>query len=135
MKETWRAGLSTTARITVDRARTIDFLGEAGRVYATPELVRDVEITCRSLLLAHSEPDEDSVGTRIELDHLAATPLGMGVEITATVMEVDGRRVVLEFEARDDAEVVARGRHARFVVNPARLAERLQGKLALVRPA
>lgn len=135
MKDTCKAGLSTTTRITIDQQRTVDFLGEAGRVYATPELVRDIEITCRSLLLAHSQPDEDSVGTRIELDHLAATPMGMGVEITATVMEVDGRRVVLAFEARDDVEVVARGRHARFVVNPAKLAERLKGKLETARQA
>jgi fluoroacetyl-CoA thioesterase len=131
MKDSWKVGLQTTTRITVDRPRTIDFLGETGRVYATPELVRDVEITCRGLLLEHSQDSEDSVGTRMELDHLAATPLGMWVEITATVVEVDGRRCTLEFVARDPVETVARGRHGRAVVNPARLAERLQGKLAL----
>ncbi len=66
MKSSLASGLTTTRRITVDRSRTIGFMGEGGRVYATPELVRDVEVTCRNLLLEHLDEGEDSVGTRVE---------------------------------------------------------------------
>ena len=128
MKDTLKTGLTTTNRVTIDRARTIDFMGDEGRVYATPELVRDIEITCRNFLLEHTDAGEDSVGARIELDHLAATLLGMWVEITAQVVEVEGRRVVFKISARDSLEDVARGRHARFVVNTAKTLERLKGK-------
>jgi len=72
MKTTLVPGLTTTREFAVDRERTIDFMGEEARVYATPMLVRDIEVTCRELLLAHLDPGEDSVGTRVEIDHLAA---------------------------------------------------------------
>ena len=77
MKATLQPGLRHTAKFTVSRDRTIDFMGEKARVYATPMLVRDVEIACRELLLKHLDPGEDSVGTRVELDHLGATLMGM----------------------------------------------------------
>src|SRR5256885_14495650 len=73
MKASLTTGLTATRRITVDRNRTIGFMGEGGRVYATPELIRDIEMTCRNLLLEHLDEGEDSVGTRVEIDHLAAT--------------------------------------------------------------
>lgn len=132
MKENLEAGLTTTARITVDEGRTIDFMGDEGRVYATPELVRDIENVCRDLLLDWTDAGEDSVGVHISLDHTAPTPLGMWVEITATVSERDGRRVTFDIGARDAVEDVARGRHVRFVVDVARSAERLQRKLGQV---
>jgi predicted thioesterase len=128
MKDTLKVGLMTTNRITVDRGRTIDFMGDEGRVYATPELVRDVENTCRNFLLGHLDEGEDSVGTRVELDHVAPTLLDMWVEITAKVVEVEGRRVVFEISARDPVEEVARGRHARFVVSVSKSVERLKAK-------
>ena len=67
-------------------------MGEDARVYATPMLVRDIEVTCRELLLEHLDPGEDSVGTRVEIDHLAATLLGMKVTINATLAELKGAR-------------------------------------------
>ena len=114
--------------ISVDRERTIDFMGEAARVYATPALVRDIEVTCREGLLEQLDPGEDSVGARIEVDHLAPTPLGMAVEITATVTEIDGRRVAFEIIARDPVEEIARGKHVRFIVDVAKTAQRLRAK-------
>ncbi|HEX6386689.1 MAG TPA: thioesterase family protein [Anaerolineae bacterium] len=128
MKDSLTTGLTTTARITIDEARTIHFMGEEGRVYATPELVRDIENTCRDLLLAHLDPGEDSVGVRIEVDHTAATLLGMWVEITATVTAVDGRRVTFDITARDAVEDVAHGKHIRFVVDVQKSAERFRRK-------
>lgn len=128
MKPTLVAGVATTARITVDRARTIGFLGEDARVYATPELVRDIEMTCRDLLLAHLDAGEDSVGTRVEIDHLAATLLGMTVELTVTITEVKGRAIAFEVSGQDEVETVCRGRHNRFVVEGETTQSRLAAK-------
>lgn len=130
MKTSLAAGLSATSKLTVDRERTIDFMGEKARVYATPMMVRDVEIACRELLLRHLDPGEDSVGTRIELDHLAATLMGMPVELKVTVAEVKGRAITLDVEGRDSLDAICRGKHQRFVVDvnktQARLADKAQ---------
>ena len=132
MKATLSAGVTSTARHAVDRERTIEFMGEKARVYATPMLVRDIEIACRDLLLAHLDPGEDSVGTRVELDHLAPTPLGMHVQIKVTVTEVKGRAVAFEFEGRDDVDVICRGVHRRFVVDVKATESRIAAKAAKV---
>ncbi len=137
MKPTLTAGVTATATIAVDRARTIDFMGEAARVYATPMLVRDIEMTARDLLLAHLDPGEDSVGTRVEVDHLAATLLGQQVTLKVTVAEVKGRAVVLEVEGHDGVDTICRGRHHRFVVDVKATEARLAAKAAkagLVKP-
>src|SRR5262245_61206761 len=120
MKPTLRPGLTLTRRVTVDRARTIGFMGEDGRVYATPAMVMDVEMTCRELLLQHLDPGEDSVGVRVEIDHLAATPIDSWVEITATLTALDRRRIAFEFSVRDAVDEVGRGRHIRFVSETAK---------------
>ncbi len=128
MKVTLQAGATANTALTVDRERTIDFMGEKARVYATPMLVRDIEIACRNLLLDHLDPGEDSVGTRVELDHLAATLMGMKVELTATISEVKGRLISFEFSGRDKLEPICRGRHQRFVVDVKTTESRLTAK-------
>lgn len=128
MKQSLAAGISTTRRVEIDRARTIDFMGEDGRVYATPELVRDIEITCREFLLEHLDTGEDSVGIRIEADHMAATLMGMAVEFSVTIAEVKGRQVVFDVTAKDDLEKICQGRHIRFVVDVEQTKKRLAGK-------
>src|SRR5574341_361188 len=130
MKPTLTAGVAGTREYLVDRDRTIDFMGEEARVYATPMLVRDIEMTCRELLLAHLDPGEDSVGTRVEIDHLAATLLGMKVTISAAVAEVKGRAVVFDVSATDGVDTICRGRHARFVANVEQVKQRLKQKRA-----
>lgn len=123
-------GLTFSRRLTVDVGRTIGFMGEAGRVYATPALISDIEYTCRDGLLAHLDPGEDSVGTRVAIDHLAATLPGMAVQISATVAEVSGRLVTFEVIARDALDEIGRGRHIRFVVDVRRTLDRLRAKAA-----
>lgn len=130
MKPTLAVGVSATREFTVDRDRTIDFMGEEARVYATPMLVRDIEVACRDLLLAHLDPTEDSVGTRVEIDHLAPTLLGMKATLQVRVSEVKGRAVTLEVEGRDDKETICRGRHMRFVVDVEKTKQRLKLKRA-----
>jgi predicted thioesterase len=130
MSEPLQAGLSLTRRIAIDRERTISFMGEECRVYSTPRMLYDIEMTCRELLLAHGEPGKDSVGTRVELDHVGATLLGMWVEITVTLASVNGNAVSFDFTARDAVEQVARGKHNRFIVDIEKTAQRLKAKLA-----
>jgi predicted thioesterase len=128
MKASLTAGVTATSKLTVDRERTIDFMGEKAQVYATPMLVRDIEVACRELLLQHLDPGEDSVGTRIELDHLAATLMGMSVELKVTLAEVKGRLVTLDFEGRDNVDAICRGKHQRFVVDVSATEARLAAK-------
>ena len=135
MKSSLQAGLAAETTFTIDRERTIDFMGEAARVYATPVLVRDIEVACRNLLLAHLDAGEDSVGTRVEIDHLGATLLGMEVTLLVRVAEVNGRAVTFEVEGRDAVEPIVRGRHARFVVDVAKTGQRLAAKTEKARAA
>lgn len=130
MSETLKPGLTLTRRIDVDRDRTISFMGDECRVYATPLMLYDVEFACRDLVKEHLEPGKDTVGTRVELDHVGATLLGMWVEITVTLAKVDGNAVTFDFTVRDAVEEVARGKHNRYIVGVEKTAQRLKAKLA-----
>ncbi len=134
MKSSLIPGVSRSERIVIDRERTIGFLGEAMRIYSTPAMVRDIEYTSLALIEEHLDEGESSVGTRIEADHLGATPMGQEVDVTVTIEEVDGRKVTLSAEVRDALEVVGRGRHRRFVIDTQRHAARLEEKLAALPP-
>ena len=128
MKTTLTAGIAAKRKYRIDRERTIDFMGEQARVYATPMLVRDIEVTCREFLLGHLDAGEDSVGTRVEIDHLAATLLGMEVEISVSVAEVKGRLVTFDVTGSDGLDSIVRGRHMRFVVDVKQTEGRLAAK-------
>ena len=130
MKDSLRPGLSLVRRLIIDRERTIGFMGEEGRVYATPRLVRDVEHACRDLILEHADAGEDSVGMEIALKHLAPSLPGMTVEIDVRVVAVDRRKISFEVSARDELDEISAGTHARFVVDVAKTIERLKAKAA-----
>jgi predicted thioesterase len=93
-------------------------------------MVSDVEYACRDFLLEHLDPGEDSVGTHVTIDHLAATPLGLAVSIELRIAEVDRRKVTFQFSVRDPVEEVGRGKHVRFVADTAKQRERLAQKRA-----
>lgn len=130
MKDTLQVGLTSTRRITIDKPRTIDFLGEELRVYATPELVRDFEIACREFVLEYCDAGEDSVGTGINITHSGATLLGMPVDITLTVVAVEGRKVSFSLVAHDGTEEISRGEHGRFVIQVEKLRAKVAAKAA-----
>jgi predicted thioesterase len=134
MKSSLQPGLSLVRRITVDKERTISFMGEEGRVYGTPWLVRDIEHTCRDLILQHADPGEDSVGIEVAVKHLAPTLPGSIVEITATVTAVERRKVTFSVTAKDEIDTISAGSHARFVVDQAKTFERLKAKAAKLKP-
>ncbi len=94
-------------------------------VFATPSLVALVEAAAVAALEGHLSPDDTSVGTRIDLAHLAATPLGEPVRAEARLAQVDGRRLVFEVVAHDGTRKIGEGRHERMVVNRERFLAKL----------
>ena len=130
MGDTLTVGSTQTRTISVDRDRTIDFMGEECRVYATPSLIKDIEHTCRDLIFERTPDGEDSVGFTVAVTHMAPTLLGMDVSITATIAETDGRKVVFDIIASDLLDTICKGRHERFIVNVDKTKERLLAKAA-----
>jgi predicted thioesterase len=130
VKPSLAAGLTAAKRITVDESRVIAFMGDDCRVYATPRIISDIEYTCRNFLLEHLEPGEDSVGTRVNVEHVGPALLGAAVSIDIKVTSVDGRRVTFEATVREGAEEVLRGTHERFVVLVEKVRARLLKKKA-----
>jgi predicted thioesterase len=128
MKGSLKENLSFSKTIEVDESRCIGFMGREGMVYATPKMVSDVEYACRDWLVGHLDAGEDSVGTHVTIDHLAATPLGLSVAMEITVEAIDRKKITFAFSVRDPVEECGRGRHVRFVVENekrnARLAEK-----------
>lgn len=130
MRNTLSIGMSRTERIVIDEVRTIDFLGKDARIYSTPSMVSDIEYACFRLIQEYLAEDESSVGIRVEVEHLGATPMGHWAEITVTVRETDGRRITFEAVVQDALEQVGRGTHTRFVVDVERHHKRINKKLA-----
>ena len=128
MKPSLKAGVSMTRSIVIDRDRTIGFMGENARVYATPSMIMDIERTCRDLIMEHADAGEDSVGIEVAIQHLAATLTGMTADITVRVTAVEGRKVTFEVSASDELEPIGAGKHARFVVDTAKTTDRLKAK-------
>jgi fluoroacetyl-CoA thioesterase len=113
--------------VTADVA--IDFTGvEEARVLSTPRLIGHLEMTSRNLIVQYLPAGQDSVGTVVDVRHLAATPIGMHVSLRAEVVKVDGQRVTCRVEAWDEHEKVAEGLHERFVIDIARFAARMRAK-------
>ena len=125
---TLEAGTATERRLIVDQPRTISFLGEDLRIYATPRLVDDIEQTCLDYLLTFLDDGENTVGAAVDIRHVGATLLGMSVSIVATVTRIEGRSVTFNVEVRDDVELVATAAHTRVVVNVAKMRSRVQAK-------
>jgi len=130
VKSTLAPGLTRTEAVSVDRERTIGFLGEDMRVYSTPSMVDDMEYACFRLLEEHLDEGESSVGIQVSMDHVGATPMGQDVRVIVEIEKVDGLKVSFRSEIRDAVETVGRGTHTRFVIETARHAERLADKRA-----
>jgi len=123
-----KPGLAHTKKITVDEPRVINFMGDDCRVYATPRIISDVEYACRDFLLGHLDAGEDSVGTRVNWEHVGPALLGDVVTLSIKLTGVDGRRVTFEAAVSEGADAVARGTHERFIVDVQKMRERLLRK-------
>jgi predicted thioesterase len=114
-----RVGATKDRTITVDSNQTTSFLWEGENVLSTPSMIAEMEETCRLLLKEQVIPDAqwDSVGTVVDVKHLAATPVGAQVTLKANVTSFEGRRVMFEVQAFDKLEKIGEGRHERFMIN------------------
>lgn len=114
-----KAGATKERSITVDKNQTTSFLWEGENVLSTPSMILEMEETCRLLLKERAIPQAewDSVGTIVDVKHLAATPVGAKVFLKAKVTSIDGRRVMFDVEAHDELEKIGEGRHERFIIN------------------
>ena len=130
MKPTLKPGLAHTKKITVDESRVIAFMGDDCRVYATPRIISDLEYSCRNFLLEHLDPGEDSVGTKVNWEHVGPALFGAEVTLAIKLVGVDGRRVTFEADVSDGADAVAHGTHERFIVDVQKVRERLLKKKA-----
>ena len=129
------AGITLEQVRVVRRDDCISFLGADLRPsLSTPSMINWMEICCRDAILPHLDSGNDSVGVKVSVAHLAATPMGHAVTYCARVTAVDGRRVTFEVEASDSVEVVGRGSHIRFIVDVKRFARRMKRKLAALDP-
>jgi len=97
-------------------------------VLATPVMILAMENAALDAVRAFLEPGESAVGTRVDVRHFAATPVGHQVRAEAEVTKVEGRRVEFTVSARDESEEIGRGTHHRMVVDIARVNERLAKK-------
>ncbi|MDW8353192.1 MAG: thioesterase family protein [Bryobacterales bacterium] len=110
---------------------TVDFLGpEEARVLGTPHLIGYLEVTARDTVQPFLEPGYDTVGTHVDVRHLAATPIGMAVTFRAEVTAVNERRITFRVEAFDEKEKIAEGTHERFIIHVGRFAAKVQAKRA-----
>ena len=110
-------GLSAEVEDVVTQQLTAEALGNAGvKVYATPYVICLMENAAQAAMLPHLPPGTGTVGTMVEMKHLAATPLGMKVRARATVIETDGKRCLFQVDVFDEVEKIAEGRHERFIV-------------------
>jgi fluoroacetyl-CoA thioesterase len=134
MRETLRAGLERTYRYRVSDRRTVPALYEDApdfqmmpAVLATGYFVALAEWACIELIKPHLDwPREQTLGTHVDLSHVAATPPGLTVEVRSRLEAVDGRRLTFSISARDGIDLIGEGRHERHVI----VAEKFERKVA-----
>jgi fluoroacetyl-CoA thioesterase len=134
-----KVGATKERKITIDSNQSTSFLWEGENVFSTPSMVSEMEETCRLLLKEQfiTDTEWDSVGTFVEIRHLAATPIGAEVLLKANVILVNGKRVMFNVEASDRIEKIGEGRHERFIINIPKFRDRFiakQKQLAIKNP-
>ena len=138
MKATLAAGLEGSFRYRVPESKTVPRIYEEAAdfqlmpaVLATGYLVALVEWACIELIKPHLDwPREQSLGTHVDLSHVAATPPGLTVEIRTRLAAMEGRKLPFEVVAHDGVDEISRGRHERHVILAERFAARLAAKRA-----
>ncbi len=137
MKESLQAGLEHSFSFKVDESKLVPALfpeaeefGVMPRVFATGYLVGLVEWACIQAINPHIDwPAEQTVGTRVELSHEAATPPGFAVTVKVNLVAVEGRKLTFAVEARDNQDVISRGTHQRYVINKEKFDAGLKKKI------
>ena len=110
-------GLIGTATVRVVESNTAMAVGSGLLpVYSTPSMIALLEMAACNAISDQLEEGSTSVGTLLNIKHLAATPVGMNVTATATLTEVDGRRLVFDIKVHDEVTLIGEGTHERFIV-------------------
>jgi fluoroacetyl-CoA thioesterase len=123
-------GLSAELNHTVADADTASKWGSGlVPVFSTPALVGLMESAAVAALAGHLPAGQTTVGARIDVHHLAATPVGMQVRARAELTAVEGRKLVFKIQAWDDVELIGEAAHERYVVDEARFLSRIQAKI------
>ena len=126
---TLEPGIVGQAEWVVTEDRTAAHLGSGlVPVLATPALVALMEMAAVAALEGHLPPSKTSVGVRIDVRHLAATPVGMAARAEARLTSVEGRHLTFQVEAWDEAERIGEAVHERAVIDEARFLERIEAK-------
>ncbi|MBA2268948.1 MAG: hypothetical protein H0W19_11545, partial [Nitrosopumilus sp.] len=115
-----KLGTKNERRIKVSHNQTTSFLWEGENVFSTPSMISEMEETCRLLLkeqFLKVDSEWDSVGTVVDINHTAATPVGAEILLKAEVVGVDGRRVQFKVSTEDNLEQIGEGKHERFIIN------------------
>ena len=124
-------GLEGHAELVVGEEHTAPRIGSGRvRVLATPVMINLMEAAALDAAENLIPAGHQSLGTRLDVRHIAATPVGMRVRATARLLSVDGRTLEFHVEARDDKDLIGDGTHQRLVVNVARFDQRVQAKLS-----
>ena len=122
-------GAKVAAEMLVTDDKTAAAIGSGSvRVFATPWMVAMMELSACNALAPYYEEGQSSVGTKLNVSHDKATPVGMRVHAEAEVIEVDRRRIVLQVTARDETGVIGRGTHERFLIDMAKFLAKAEGK-------
>jgi len=130
MENKIKPGLTGEVRMTVSEKETA-VVYESGSVpvFATPALIRFIEKAALLSVASYLEEGSTTVGTRVDVKHLAATPVGMEVVVTTRLAEVTGKKLLFTVEARDRIDLICSGIHERFIVNTDRFVSKATGKL------
>jgi fluoroacetyl-CoA thioesterase len=112
------------------QARIFDPATEMPPVFATANMIAFIEWACVHALAPYLGPDQRSVGTKVEVTHLAATPIGMTVTAEVELIEIDGKRLRFTVLCRDEAETIGEGHHERTIIDHDRFMARLARKHA-----
>jgi fluoroacetyl-CoA thioesterase len=124
-------GTKGESTILVTNSNAISFLGDdSARVLGTPYLIGHLEMTARDSVQPFLDEGYDTVGVRVDVRHLAATPLGMSVTFRSELTGIEDRRLHFKVEAFDDKEKVGEGTHERAIINIAKFAGRLKAKVS-----
>lgn len=126
-----KVGLTGSADLVVAEAHTAPHVG-SGKVHvlATPVMVNLMEAAALAAAERFLAPGHQSLGTHLDVRHIAATPVGMRVEACAELIAIEGRNLRFRVEARDERELIGDGIHVRVIVNVARFDQRVQDKLS-----
>ncbi len=131
MTDQLKVGMTFEKTLTVTEALTPPHLAGHGiGVLATPEMVRLIEQCALEGVLPLLQPNQNTVGMRVDVRHLGATPVGMKVTVRCTLAEIDRRRLVFQAEVHDELDKVGEGTHERFIVDAEKHQERIKEKLA-----